>query len=182
MQNARIYVTVSLWLNRKDFDVLRFVKYIPLAVLILIIFISSSMPYKDQTIVPDLMRWLPGEPFADQLSRWHIPYYGMDISVETRGYYYFVEFLVRKLAHITSFGAIAIAMYIALYPKRWRYVLAIVITFLFACIDEFHQYFTSGRSASFQDVLLDTFGGVLWLTIFMLIKRLFKRKKGAPTK
>lgn len=182
MQNELIYVTVSLWLNRKDFDVLRFVKYIPLAVLILIIFISSSMPYKDQTIVPDLMRWLPGEPFSDQLSRWHIPYYGMDISVETRGYYYFVEFLVRKLAHITSFGAIAIAMYIALYPKRWRYVLAIVITFLFACIDEFHQYFTSGRSASFQDVLLDTFGGVLWLTIFMLIKRLFKRKKGAPTK
>ena len=160
---------------------MRFVKFIPLAALIIIVFISSSMPYKDQTIVPDLMRWLPGEPFIEQLSSLRIPYYGMEISVETRGYYYFIEFLVRKFAHITAFGAIAVAMYIALYPKRWRFAWALLITFFFACADEFHQYFTSGRSASFQDVLLDTFGGLLWLTIFVLIKQLYKRKKGAPT-
>lgn len=160
---------------------MRFVKFIPLAVLIIIVFISSSMPYKDQTIVPDLMRWLPGEPFIEQLSSLRIQYYGMEISVETRGYYYFIEFLVRKFAHITAFGAIAIAIYIALYPKHWRFLWALLITCLFAFADEFHQYFTSGRSASFQDVLLDTCGGLLWLTIFVLIKQLFKRKKGATT-
>lgn len=158
---------------------MRFIKFLPLIVLIIIIFISSATPYQQQSIVPDLMKWLPGEPLNSILSRIHIPYYGMDISVETRGYYYFLEFLVRKFAHITAFGAIAIAFYIALPKRRLRYVLSLVVTFFFACIDELHQHFTSGRTASMQDVFLDTFGGILWLTIFVLIARKVKK---SPTK
>lgn len=156
---------------------MRFIKFGPLILLIMIVFISSATPYQQQTIVPTLMKLLPGEPLIGPLSLLHIPYYGMDISVESRGYYYFLEFLVRKFAHLTAFGAMAIAVYIALPKKNYRYLLAIGITFLFACADELHQYFTVGRTASGQDVLLDTVGGLLWLTIFVLILRKIRAKK-----
>lgn len=156
---------------------MRWMKFLPIVLLLIGVFISSSMPYKQQTIVPDLMRLLPNAPFYDVLSYIHIPYYGMDVSVETRGYYYFLEFLVRKFAHLTSFGAMAIAVYIALPRRKWRFVVAIFITFLFACADELHQHFTAGRTASGQDVLLDTFGGLLWLSIVVSIRRLFRKKK-----
>ncbi|AMX00249.1 VanZ family protein [Rummeliibacillus stabekisii] len=155
-------------------------KYIPLLILILAIFISSSQSYEQQTIVPTLQAYFPNEPFRDLLSKLHFYYYGMDISVDTRGYYYFLEFLCRKAAHFFTFGAIGIAVYIALPRRKYRFVLAVLAACLLAVIDEFHQYFTSGRTASYQDVLLDTSGAIvlllIWNGISILVKRRAKKK------
>lgn len=152
-------------------------KYIPLALLVIIIFISSSQSYEQQSIVPSLQRLLPNQPLFDFLSLFHIPYWGIDVSVEERGYYYFLEFLIRKAAHMLSFGAIAIALYIALYPRKKRYIFAMLITFLLACADELHQSFTTGRTATMSDVWLDTVGGLICLTLFTLILRPFTKRK-----
>ncbi|GEK34217.1 VanZ family protein [Kurthia sibirica] len=152
-------------------------KYIPLALLIVIIFISSSQSYEQQSIVPTLQKLLPNQPLFDFLSLFHIPYWGIDVSIQERGYYYFLEFLIRKAAHMLSFGAIAIALYIALYPRKRRYLYALVITFALACADELHQSFTIGRTATMSDVWLDTVGGLICLTLFTVILRLFKKKK-----
>lgn len=150
-------------------------KYIPLLLLIIIIFLSSSQSYEQQSIIPTLQQLLPNQPFYNFLSFFQIPYWGIIVSVEERGYYYFIEFLIRKAAHFFSFGAIAVALYIALYPRKWRYIYALVLTFLLACADELHQYFTAGRTATMMDVGLDTAGGFFLLTIFVLLAKLIKK-------
>lgn len=79
--------------------------------------------------------------------------------------------------HMLSFGAIAIALYIALYPKKWRYIYALILTFILASADEIHQSFTSGRTATMADVWLDCAGGFILLTLFIAIMSLFRSKK-----
>lgn len=150
-------------------------KYIPIILLIVIIFLSSSQSYEQQSIIPTLQQLLPNQPFYNFLSIFQIPYWGIIVSVEERGYYYFIEFLIRKAAHFFSFGAIAVALYIALYPRKWRFIYALVITFLLACADELHQYFTVGRTATMMDVALDTVGGLFLLSIFVLLAKLIKK-------
>ncbi|MBQ0139164.1 MAG: VanZ family protein [Kurthia sp.] len=151
-------------------------KYIPLAVLVVIIFISSSQSYEQQSIVPTLQQLFPNQPLKEFLSLFHIPYWGIEVSVAERGYYYFLEFSIRKTMHMLSFGAIAIALYIALYPKKWRYFYALLLTFVLASADELHQSFTSGRTATMSDVWLDTVGGFILLTLFVGIISLFKKR------
>lgn len=110
------------------------------------------------------MRWLPGEPFKEFLSLFQIPYWGTTISVEERGYHAFIEFLIRKGAHIAIFGALAFAVYIVVRKIR----LAFIITVLLAIADEFHQSLTGGRTPTINDVFLDSFGAALVLiTLFI---------------
>lgn len=112
-----IFIKSTLY-HEKNCDLCYFLymkKYIPLALLVAIIFISSSQSYEQQSIVPTLQQLLPNQPLYGFLSQFKIPYWGITVSVEERGYYYFLEFLIRKAAHLLSFGAIAIALYIALH-------------------------------------------------------------------
>jgi VanZ family protein len=41
--------------------------------------------------------------------------------------------------------------------------------FIYACTDEFHQYFIPGRGPSFRDVLVDTSGVVLGVVLLWVI-------------
>lgn len=132
------------------------------------LFLSSSQTYEQQTIVPKLQQLLPGQPFEQPLSKLHIRYWGKTISVEERGYYYFVEFLARKSAHFFTFGALA-AVFFWLLPKiRFRFFIAAFFTFLAASADEFHQSLTGGRTATWQDVALDMSGAFTFLIIVQL--------------
>ncbi|MGG0645306.1 VanZ family protein [Sporosarcina gallistercoris] len=133
------------------------------------LFISSSQTYEQQTIVPKLQQLLPNQPLEQPLSKLQIPYWGKIISVEERGYYYFIEFLARKSAHFFTFGALA-AVFFWLLPKiRYRFFIAALFTFLAASADEFHQSLTGGRTATWQDVALDMSGAL----VFLLVTQLF---------
>lgn len=146
-----------------------------LVVLILLIgiiaglFISSSQTYEQQSIVPDLERLLPNQPLEGPLSKLEIPYWGKIISVEERGYYYFVEFLLRKSAHFFTFGALAAILFWLLPRIRLRFFIAAFLTFLAASSDEFHQSLTGGRTATWQDVGLDMAGAFVFLMLLKLL-------------
>ena len=120
-------------------------------------------------------------PFESLLATLKIPYWGIQVSIEERGYYEFVEFLIRKGTHFFTFGLIAIVMY-AVSPKwRFRKVIAAFLTLLVAITDEVHQSLTAGRTASSQDVMLDMTGAitVLILLHFFTIVKHSKTKKSA---
>ncbi|WP_342567217.1 VanZ family protein [Psychrobacillus sp. FSL K6-4046] len=151
-------------------------KYIPLLLLILFVFIASGQTSEQQSLETVLKNWLPNKPLESFLSLFHIPYWGFYVSVEERGYYAFVEFLIRKGTHFFYFGLIGLAIYIALPKKKYRKLLAILITFFLGAADEFHQSFTSGRSALFQDVLLDTSGAIFAMLLLTLVQWLKNRK------
>ena len=46
--------------------------------------------------------------------------------------------------------------------------IALVIVFLYACTDEFHQLFIPGRSGEFRDVMVDTCGGIIGLILISI--------------
>ncbi len=88
-------------------------KWLVLVVFLLVLIISSSMTYEQQSILPELEDILVNKPFEKQLSLLHIPYWDTVVSVEERGYFKFVEFLIRKLTHFVGFGCIALGIYFA---------------------------------------------------------------------
>ena len=151
-------------------------KIFPLLILLIIVFISSGQTAEQQSLVGNLEKWLPNKPFESVLSYLQIPYWGILVSIKERGYYLFVEFLIRKGTHFIYFGVIALAVYAALPRFKYRIITAAILTMLFAIADEFHQSLTSGRTATAQDVMLDTVGAVSALLLWNFVKTIKQRK------
>ena len=92
-----------------------------------------------------------------------------------------VHFLFRKLAHMFIYFVLSISVMTTLFtfPLKLytRSLLSMLICFLYACSDEFHQLFVSGRGAAFTDVLVDSVGallGVLFsLVLYCIVYTLF---------
>lgn len=80
---------------------------------------------------------------------------------------------VRKGAHMTEYFLLAIAVSFPLYVYGVRGILLMLLAGLicvgYACGDEYHQSFVSGRSPSFRDVGIDSIGvfaGILLVRLF----------------
>lgn len=73
-----------------------------------------------------------------------------------------IEGFIRKLAHVSEYFALAIAVAFPLYVYGVRGLLLMLIAggfcVAFACGDEFHQSFVNGRNPSKRDVLIDSIG------------------------
>ena len=80
--------------------------------------------------------------------------------------------VTRKLAHMTEYFALAIAVAFPLYVYGLHGILLMLLAGLicvgFACGDEYHQSFVAGRGPSVRDVLIDSFG-VFWGIILVRI-------------
>ena len=156
-------------------------KYIFLVVLsLLIVIIASNMSYEQQTIIPELETILANKPFEEQLSKIHLTYWDMPISVETRGYFYFVEFLIRKVTHFVGYGIVALLFYLLYRKLAWKLpaLIAIITVFFIASLDEFRQTFSPGRTGIFSDVVLDTAGAICFVFLAKIIL-IFKNRVSA---
>lgn len=81
-----------------------------------------------------------------------------------------IHISIRKLGHWSEYFIFALLVFRALPhgPVGSRGAYATAISLLYAISDELHQAFVPGRTASFNDVLLDLFGAVcaiFWLTL-----------------
>lgn len=152
-------------------------RIISLLILLILLFISSGQTYEQQSLIPMLQKWLPSKPFENVLSLLKIPYWGIIVSVEERGYYYFVEFLLRKGAHFFVFALIALLIYRILPKKSSRFTIAALLTLLVAMGDEFRQALTGGRTPALQDVMLDMAGALTALTMIWIREKMKFRKR-----
>lgn len=79
---------------------------------------------------------------------------------------------VRKLAHVTEYFALAVAVAFPLYVYGLHGLPLMFVAGLFcvafACTDEYHQSFVSGRGSTVRDVLIDSFG-IFWGIILVRI-------------
>lgn len=141
------------------------------------LWVSSSQTYDQQSLIPTLQKLLPSETGKSLLAKLEFTYWGRTISVEDRGYYYFVEFLIRKAAHFMTFGFLSLVIYWLLPIHSGRFVAAMLLTLIFACADELHQSITGGRTATIQDVYLDMAGALTFLTAAALVSRLLRLRK-----
>lgn len=80
--------------------------------------------------------------------------------------------VIRKIAHMTEYFALAVAVAFPLYVYGLRGILLMIVAGLFcvafACGDEYHQAYVAGRGPSRRDVLIDSFG-VFWGIILVRI-------------
>jgi len=152
-------------------------KWLILIVFLVVLAISSSMTYEQQSLIPELEQVLANKPFEKQLSVLKIPYWDTVVSVEERGYFKFVEFLIRKLTHFVGFGCIALGIFFAWGKRRFAARVAIAGTALIATLDELRQSFTPGRMMSGQDVILDTAGAIVFVGIVVLVRKILKKQR-----
>jgi len=152
-------------------------KWIIFIACLVVLVISSSMTYEQQSILPELKDLLANKPFEQQLSVLKIPYWNTVVSIEERGYFPFVEFLIRKLTHFIGFGCIALGLYFVWGKRRFAGSVAIGGTTIIAMLDEFRQSFTPGRTMSGQDVLVDTVGAIVFVGSVITLRKLFKNKR-----
>ena len=131
--------------------------------------IASNTSYKQQTIIPLLKNWLNDKPLEGWLSQFEINYWGTIISVDSRGYYYFIEFLVRKGTHFFGYGLLALLFYWLYKKLSWRFsgLLALFTITVIASLDEYRQSMIPGRTGIITDVYIDACGGI---TLLLLIK------------
>jgi len=93
---------------------------------------------------------------------------------------------VRKLAHMTEYAALAVAVSLPLYVYGLRGILLMLIAggfcVAFAATDEYHQLYVAGRSGSLRDVAIDSIGilaGILFVRIVGFTGRVtvFRQRK-----
>ncbi len=103
-----------------------------------------------------------------------------------------IEYPVRKLAHMTEYFLLAVAVSFPFYVYGlrgfWLMLVAGLICVGFAAGDEYHQSFVAGRGPSKKDVLIDSigaFGGIITVRIicwtflapFRVAKRIEERAR-----
>jgi VanZ family protein len=86
---------------------------------------------------------------------------------------------IRKLAHITEFGVLSIAVFHGVRGERfgWRLqwaVITLIIAVSYAGLDEWHQSFVPMREARFRDVLIDSTGALIAQVLVWIYAKLHR--------
>lgn len=157
--------------------------YIALALLMmLILFISSSMTYQQQSQVSLIQKYFSHEPLKNFFSNISFTYAGSEVSISAKGYVKFVEFFLRKGAHFMTYFILGGSLYLGLLPKlkQKSSVLGLFFAWLaatgYAATDEFHQMLTGDRTPLFQDVMLDSFGALTACLLIILYHMVRKKR------
>lgn len=86
---------------------------------------------------------------------------------------------IRKLAHYTLYFILGILSFLVVkdYSINKKLIIySLLICFLYACSDEFHQLFVIGRSARVLDVMIDTFGSFCSISILYIFNKKISKK------
>ena len=86
---------------------------------------------------------------------------------------------IRKLAHYTLYCILGILSFLVVkdYSINKKLIIySLLICFLYACSDEFHQLFIIGRRARVLDVMIDTFGSLCGISIFYIFNKKISKK------
>jgi VanZ family protein len=85
------------------------------------------------------------------------------------------DVIIRKLGHATGYALLTTLWWWALRGvSRRPLLIAVAISFAYACSDEFHQTFVSGRTGTPVDVAIDSIG----MTIAALLIRARRPARG----
>lgn len=83
-----------------------------------------------------------------------------------------IHYYVRKVAHMTEYCLLAVAVSFPFYVYRIRglrlFLLAGIICVGFAGLDEYHQSFVAGRSPEIRDVGFDSLGALIGILLVQL--------------
>ena len=88
---------------------------------------------------------------------------------------------LRKCMHASVYFILSILIFLGLKTFKVKglkiSMIPILVCFLYACTDEFHQSFVNGRTSEFTDVLIDTLGAIVGIIIINIIFKICYRIK-----
>lgn len=159
----------------------RYAVWLPAVSIMILIFCFSSQEAKESSAlsegVSQRMVYLYDEIQAGMFGGEHLG------EARCMAYAKAIETFVRKAAHMTEYGILAMSITFAmgvgknsLYQKRrWSSKRLVIYSWLFtsayAATDEFHQLFVPGRSGEGRDVLIDAVGALAGsLFMYLLLK------------
>ena len=159
--------------------------FIPAILLMMMIYHFSAQPADVSSQLSYKVSYKIVET-ADYVFETNLDYWQMDSWAQR------IHGVTRKLAHMTEYFALAVAVSFPLYVYGVHGILLMLLAGMicvgFAAGDEYHQSFISGRSPSVRDVGIDSFG-IFWGIILVRIigwtgrKTIFRpRKKKVKTK
>jgi len=91
-----------------------------------------------------------------------------------------IHHVIRKCAHLTEYAVLALLLWRAVRkpvrrdPRPWSWreaTIAVLIVFLYASTDEFHQIFVPTRTPMVSDVFIDTSGAAAGMIVLWVIGR-----------
>lgn len=160
---SKVYMIKQL--DRMDF-MKKYLPWLPSVIIMVIIFLFSSKPAiessKDSMGITEFVldvyetlwnRDIIGEK-RDEVSK-------------------ILEVIVRKTAHFMEYAVLGKAFSYALWKQKMakgkKILLALMFTILYAITDEVHQLFVPGRSGRVLDVLIDSMGAIVGVTVFAIL-------------
>ena len=97
-----------------------------------------------------------------------------------------VEHIIRKLAHFTIYTILGLLLMCLAetfdFTNKKRLLLSVLIGLLYACLDEFHQSFTPGRTPLITDVLIDTLGVIVGSLIVLICIKIIQNNRNKKMK
>ena len=106
---------------------------------------------------------------------------GISDKISDMGFSGNITFIVRKSAHFIIYASLGFftAIHLGYYriKKYKQFLVSLLICFLYAASDEFHQLFVNGRSGQFSDVMLDTTGSFLGIIVVLCIGLIYKKRR-----
>ncbi|TVY10487.1 VanZ family protein [Paenibacillus cremeus] len=147
----------------------------------LVIFSFSSQSYDQQDLRPWLKDRVPEQVIKEHFSSVKVNYHGSEVSIRKKGVPGFVEFFIRKGAHVFEYALLGLLSARLLWRLlRGRIGLTLLCSLLFCAIystsDEVHQIFTPNRTPMATDVLLDSSGAAFGILLLMAYYWFMKRR------
>ena len=98
-----------------------------------------------------------------------------NLNIET------LHLIIRKLAHFTIYLVLGVLLLNALSHNEQKqsanFVLALLVSSLYAISDEIHQVFVSGRAGQISDVLIDIIGSLIGIYGYVMFNKFIKKWK-----
>jgi len=89
--------------------------------------------------------------------------------------------VIRKNAHFIAYFILGLLTINAIYwNKKFghkAFIIALIISILYAVSDEIHQLFIPGRAGRLVDVLIDAFGAFCGIGVYTIGYRIIKHKR-----
>jgi len=89
---------------------------------------------------------------------------------------YWFRFAILKSFHLIEYAILACLLLLAI-RKKW---LVVIFGYLYGLSDEFHQFFTPGRTSRLRDTMFDLVGILIGIFIFSYFSRFKFFKKFLP--
>lgn len=152
-----------------------------------VIFLFSNQNSGDSGSLSEKVSYIIATVFVDGFSNMS--------QVDQRAWIDMLSWPVRKTAHATEYGCLAISLMVTCWQIHCfrneslsrtmslskqliiDWALAFLLSVAYACTDEIHQMFIDGRAGQFADVCVDASGALIGSTLCALIIYAYLRRK-----